>query len=237
MSISGKIYVDIGGRKIPVIVIRDSSLRMRLRVTKEGNAELTLPLFYSISEGEAFLQKHGNWLIKHCGHTRTFFSFPETLRTGDKVLYLGKELPVWVESGNKGSLEVRDGVLVLRCRNAGNPPDAAAAYERELRKNAKEIFSRLLDKHYPMIEKKYARPKIAVKAMTSRWGSASPANGIINLSLYLMKTPEECIESVVVHEVAHFLQMDHSDAFYRIVLKEMPEYHRLHKRLKELSRT
>lgn len=236
MSISGTIFVDVGDRKIPVTVIRSSSRKMRLRITKNGNAELTLPLFTSVSEAEAFLKKNGNWLKKNCG-IRTFFSFPEELRTGDRILYLGKEMPVWVESGNGASLEERNGILVLRCRNAEDPGKAAAAFGRELRKNAKELFSRLLDRHYPMIEKQYDRPKIVVKEMTSRWGSASPSNGIINLSLYLMKTPEECAESVVVHEVAHYLRMDHSDAFYRIVLKEMPDYHQWHKILKQLAKT
>ena len=76
-----------------------------------------------------------------------------------------------------------------------------------------------------------------MKKMTSRWGSATPAKGHISLNLYLMKAPVSCIESVVLHETAHFLQMNHGDAFYRVVTGIMPDYWERHRQLTRLGKT
>ena len=66
----------------------------------------------------------------------------------------------------------------------------------------------------------------------SRWGSCSGRKNL-NFNCLLMLTPPEVIDSVVVHELAHLKEMNHSDRFYAEVLRVFPDYWKWHGWLKE----
>ena len=74
--------------------------------------------------------------------------------------------------------------------------------------------------------------RITVRNQTTRWGSCSAA-GNLNFNCLLMLTPPEVIDSVVVHELCHRKEMNHSERFYAEVLKVFPEYWQWDKWLKE----
>ena len=96
-----------------------------------------------------------------------------------------------------------------------------------------ELFPQFLNKAYQRFRQRdfiIPYPKISVKAMSSRWGSCTPAKGKITLNCSLTEKPPVCIEYVICHELAHFLQQNHSDKFYSVLDKVMPE-HRDIKRL------
>ena len=82
----------------------------------------------------------------------------------------------------------------------------------------------------PMVGVSYSR--VSIKAMRSRWGSCS-AKGNLNFNCLLMKCPPEVIDSVVVHELCHRLEMNHSRRFYEAVYCVMPDYDRRHGWLKQ----
>ena len=64
---------------------------------------------------------------------------------------------------------------------------------------------------------------IAIRCQKSRWGSCS-SRGNLSFNCLLMLTPPEVIDSVVVHELCHRKEMNHSAAFYAQVLRVFPEY-------------
>ncbi len=74
--------------------------------------------------------------------------------------------------------------------------------------------------------------KVRVKVLRSKWGSCS-GNGNLSFNCLLMLAPREVIESVVVHELCHRKQMNHSEKFYKEVLRVYPDYYKYHKWLKE----
>ena len=74
--------------------------------------------------------------------------------------------------------------------------------------------------------------KITIRNQRTRWGSCS-AKGNLNFNCLLMLAPEEVIDSVVVHELCHLLEMNHSPEFYRHVLSVFPDYYEHHAWLKE----
>lgn len=65
--------------------------------------------------------------------------------------------------------------------------------------------------------------RITIRCQRSRWGSCS-AKGNLNFNCLLMLAPPEVLDSVIVHELAHRLEMNHSDRFYRIIYTVMPDY-------------
>ncbi|MDY5664377.1 MAG: SprT family zinc-dependent metalloprotease [Blautia sp.] len=74
--------------------------------------------------------------------------------------------------------------------------------------------------------------KITIRNQKSRWGSCS-SKGNLNFNCLLMLTPPEVIDSVVVHELCHRKEMNHSDRFYAEVLRVFPDYWKWNKWLKE----
>ena len=60
--------------------------------------------------------------------------------------------------------------------------------------------------------------------MKSIWGSCTPAKNSITLNRKLIHYPFEFIEYVVLHEFVHFIQPNHSKAFYNIIENYMPDY-------------
>ena len=77
-------------------------------------------------------------------------------------------------------------------------------------------------KHYaPLVGVSYGR--ITIRIQKTRWGSCS-AKGNLNFNCLLMLAPPEVVDSVVVHELCHRKEMNHSDKFYAEVLRVFPEY-------------
>ena len=74
--------------------------------------------------------------------------------------------------------------------------------------------------------------RITIRNQRSRWGSCS-SKGNLNFNCLLMLTPPEVIDSVVVHELCHRKEMNHSERFYAEVLRVYPDYWKWDKWLKE----
>ena len=82
----------------------------------------------------------------------------------------------------------------------------------------------------PLVGVTYGR--ITIRNQRSRWGSCS-SKGNLNFNCLLMLAPPEVLDSVIVHELCHRLEMNHSKRFYDEVLRVYPAYHRWNKWLKE----
>ena len=74
--------------------------------------------------------------------------------------------------------------------------------------------------------------RVTIRAQRTRWGSCS-SKGNLNFNCLLMLAPQEVLDSVIVHELCHRKEMNHSERFYAEVLRVFPEYHRWHRWLKD----
>ena len=74
--------------------------------------------------------------------------------------------------------------------------------------------------------------RITIRNQRSKWGSCS-AKGNLNFNCLLMLAPPEVLDSVIVHELCHRKEMNHSDKFYAEVLRVFPDYRKWDKWLKE----
>lgn len=100
---------------------------------------------------------------------------------------------------------------------------------QELTKAAKEYIPERVAYYAPLVGVDYGR--ITIRHQKSRWGSCS-AKGNLNFNCLLMMCPPEVIDSVVVHELCHRLEMNHSERFYAHVRRVYPEYDQWNRWLK-----
>ena len=95
---------------------------------------------------------------------------------------------------------------------------------------AKRIIPPMVDRYARMMGVTYGN--ITIRMQKSRWGSCS-GKGNLNFNCLLMRAPDEITEYVVVHELCHRKEMNHSDRFWAEVEKILPDYKERRKWLKD----
>ena len=92
--------------------------------------------------------------------------------------------------------------------------------------DAMRLFEAVSDTIYPLFESVLhgQKPVLKVRRMKTQWGSCIPAKRQITLNLLLAEKPYAAVEYVILHEYAHFVQCNHSPAFWAIVKKYMPDF-------------
>lgn len=107
------------------------------------------------------------------------------------------------------------------------------AEQRLYRDKAREIYEQKVSYYAQMMGVSYGR--IAIRDQKTRWGSCS-GEGNLNFNWRLIFAPAGVLDYVVVHELAHRKEMNHSPRFWRVVEDTMPEYRKYQKWLKENGR-
>lgn len=123
--------------------------------------------------------------------------------------------------------------LAMEQAQKENTPDVAPLTMEEIYaladKAVKVIPERV--RHYaPLVDVTYSR--ITIRNQRSKWGSCS-ANGNLNFNCLLMLAPPEVLDAIVVHELCHRKEMNHSERFYAEVRRVYPEYDKWNGWLKE----
>lgn len=104
---------------------------------------------------------------------------------------------------------------------AAERPEIAPEKEDALRESAKEYFEIKTREYAEKMGLKYSRIKIT--SAKTRFGSCS-SKGNICFSYRLMAYPEAAREYVIVHELCHLVEMNHSKRFYALVKRYLPDY-------------
>ena len=152
-----------------------------------------------------------------------------TLNYGDKVRYRGHDCLIVARDGNRVGFD--GGGFYM-------PPDLApeqikSACVRIYRMLAKRDFTA---KTLDLAAQMNVKPaKVKINGAKTRWGSCS-AKGNINFSWRLVRADDDLIDYVIVHELAHLTEMNHSSRFWAIVESVMPDYRKRKARLRELQK-
>ena len=128
----------------------------------------------------------------------------------------------WIETHLEQSMK--------RMLLAAETPRLTAVQVRELAERAAKVIPQRAAYYAGLLGVSYGR--ITIRSQRTKWGSCS-SKGNLNFNCLLMLAPPEVLDSVVVHELCHRLEMNHSDRFYAHVLRIYPEYHRWNRWLKD----
>lgn len=102
-----------------------------------------------------------------------------------------------------------------------------------LTNEAKKVFNDRVKVCYSMFDEEIPYPKVIIGKMKRKWGYCNKAENLIKLNFDLIKYPIEEIDYVIVHELCHFLEFNHSKRFWGYVKKYFPDYKTAMKVLKE----
>lgn len=108
-----------------------------------------------------------------------------------------------------------------RLRQKPSLPPFTRAEIHDLSQQAKRLFPERTAYFAQLLEVSYGR--ISIRSQHTRWGSCS-AQGNLNFNCLLMLTPPEVLDYVVVHELCHRKEMNHSPRFWALVAQVLPDY-------------
>lgn len=104
--------------------------------------------------------------------------------------------------------------------------------DKWLKKEASKIFKQRLDYWYSNFDRKIPYPSLTIRKMTSRWGVCNSKLVRVTLNLELIKKNINCLDYVIVHELSHFIEMNHSDKFWKVVGANYPNYKEIRRIMK-----
>lgn len=211
------------------ITIRRSARasQVRIRVAPDGTLRASLPLYAPL-----FLVKR---LLKNSrDELRTILQSHQPDTTFENGMPIGKSHTLIVRPSATGQISAsRHGQQIIV-----NLPDALTLDDPVVTTAVREIIIKALrreaksylPKRLQFLATKYGfrYEKVRFSHASGRWGSCS-SNGTISLNIALMKLPFELIDYVLIHELSHTKQMNHSSDFWDLVAIGDPNY-AVHKR-------
>lgn len=120
-----------------------------------------------------------------------------------------------IEGGAAPEVELNHSHLLLRIRPGTSEDTKQAIVAKWYREQVKSAVPVLIAKWEPMMGVKVGR--VFVQKMKTKWGSCNPSSCSIRLNTELAKKPRECLEYVVVHEMAHLLERHHNERFMALM--------------------
>ncbi len=91
----------------------------------------------------------------------------------------------------------------------------------------------LLEEEYERFDEKFKYPELKIRKMKTRWGVCNRGKNKITLNSELMRFSDGVIRYVIIHELAHFVFLNHNQKFWRLVEKYYPDYKSARKKLRK----
>ncbi len=190
------------------ITVRQSGLsrRLRLSVNRKGQITVSAPLFCSARQIQEFVNRHTDWLNERLIETRPEHEWHD----GDTLSVVGQTVTIRHNPTLRQGVFIREGILYVSGDAAFITRRVTDFIKRETRAyfetHARALAARIGAKVH----------QIHLKDTTSRWGSCS-SRGNLNFCWRLGLAPAFVLDYITAHEVAHLMEMNHSDDFWRLV--------------------
>jgi hypothetical protein len=196
---------------------RSIGLEVRPDATLVVRAPTRTPLWFV----ESLLRDRARWIEDKLAKARSHVSLlpRHDFLTGERFPYLGREWPFVVLAFQKTPLTFDE--------KSGFSLDMAAfdrgevIFEEWYRARARELLDERVHHYASLVG--VSVPRLRITGAERRWGSCS-ATGTVSFAWRLIMAPMDVVDYVVVHELAHRREMNHSARFWAVVAGVMPDY-------------
>jgi predicted metal-dependent hydrolase len=220
----------IGPTIVPYVLNQRARRRLTLTIDERG-LRVGAPLGISLTEIEAFVRQHGDWVLAKLSELASH-SRPRhlSIRDGTRLPLLGKDIEIRVLPGANRSRWIGDTLLL----EARGDADLGQQARRAMQRRALGHFDERLNYFAPQMG--VALPRIGLSSARTRWGSCSSASGI-RINWRLIHLPPQLGDYVAVHELAHLIEMNHSPRFWSVVSAVYPDWKSSRAELKAAATT
>lgn len=240
-------YHSILCRKLPVVydthmktnyILQTNPRRKRLamQVNAQGELIVKAPVWIKHKHIEHFIAQNQAWIrkqqVKPMRPTRSF-------EPGSSHWLWGTSYPLHVEPGQKDILIKAQHHWYLTTVQPYEIKTGQRLFQRWLRKEANQVFPEHVAQIHAQLATALKLPDyqgVTIRQMTTRWGSCS-SKGNISLALNLIYFPIECLDYIIVHELCHLREMNHSAKFYALMDQGMPHWREVKQQLLQHAQT
>jgi predicted metal-dependent hydrolase len=212
-------------------IIRSKRRSISMHVTPDKVLVIRAPQRISDREIQKFIENNSEWVEKQVARLpeKAPTKFQRTYKTGDEFWYLGKLHKL--EIGNYKEIKIKDDKLLF-------PNFLEFRIQKELQawyiKTAKQLITDRVDSYAKQMDVSYTA--LSFSDTKSRWGACSHDNQL-QFNWRLIMAPLLTINYVVVHELAHITEKNHSQRFWSIIRFYNPSHKAQIKWLKKYGET
>ena len=215
-----------GERHIPYTLQRSARKKICIIVKPDLSVVAQAPEAFNEGEIHDAVQTKSRWIVRQLEAFEAFLPLPVPHKfiSGETIVYLGRQYRLKVGQADAAESKLRGRYLHVNV--AGTPHIEAVRSEVETwyRRRAKEIFGESMKRCAAIAVRHGAKPaEVTIRKMRTRWGSCSDRGRII-LNLHLVQVPVHCIDYVLMHELCHTVEHNHSKAFYRLLTRCMSDW-------------
>ena len=198
-------------------LIRSKRRTLALIVETDGSLTVRAPLRMKEADIRRFIEEKQGWIKRKQAGTRKDADVSRQYVDRERFLYLGEEVPLRIIPDGKPAL-VMDGAFKL---TESAQPGAESIFESWYKTRARTVFT---ERVLFFARKHDFKPgKLRLSSAKTRWGSCS-TKGTLSFTWRLVMAPLDVIDYVVVHELCHLKEMNHSKAFWAQVAAILPDY-------------
>ena len=211
-------------------IIRSHRRTIALEITPAATLIVRAPLRVPSEYIEEIIRQKHSWIVRKFDEMKQRpLSSGHEYAEGEIFLFLGREYPLHILQDSNMTIERSDKLYISRTLL----PDIKNHIKRWYREEAqKEIQARCM---WFSLKTGHVPTMIKVTDARQRWGSCTHKGGL-NFSWRLIQAPPDIVDYVVVHELVHIGQPDHSRKFWNKVQEILPDYKRRRKWLRENER-
>jgi len=227
--------IQLDGRTISYAIRHSQRAKhIRLEVRQGTGLTIVLPQSCETRRLPDILRARQGWILRQLG--RHMVSGPyytrQELKSGDTLLFRGKNFKL-IERRNGGSatVEIEDGCLVVNLSSHGG--GLGTTLELWYRSMAEILIRQRADELARLLGLTYER--LTIRGQKTRWASCSH-KGNLSFNWKLMMAPGPVIDYVIIHELVHLREMNHSKKFWALLADNCPRWREHKKWLKDHER-
>jgi len=228
-----------GKQTIHYNIQRHAKPVLKITVLPGGVVFVVVPADKTDAEIAQRVKRKAKWIVRQlnyfeqCPPSQPLRSFVN----GETHHYLGKQYRLKINCSDTTSTKcvLKSGYFCITVADISDKKQIQTLLENWYRETAKRYFQQRLEYCVAKMKRyKIAMPKLLIRKMLRRWGSCTKKCRIL-LNLDLVKMPPQCIDYVIVHELCHLLERNHTDKFYRLLSSILPEWKKAKEKLDMLS--
>ncbi|MBN2323190.1 MAG: M48 family metallopeptidase [Spirochaetes bacterium] len=200
-------------------IIRSKRKTLSIEVTRDARLLVRAPLRMPRETIDRFVAQKRGWIEKKKreAQKKRASAAPKRFEKGEKYLYLGRSYPLKIVENGKMSLSFSDGFVLSVNRWA----DARMLFVEWYKARATEVIQERLLYYADLSGIEYTLFRIT--SAQKRWGSCN-SRGNLHFAWRLVMAPLDVVDYVVVHELAHIVEKNHSARFWHRVECILPDY-------------
>lgn len=215
--------VMTGTGRIEYELVQTQRRSMEIRLLEGGKVKLFVPRRAALRMADAFVIERAPWIAERSAAMRELRALRERerpIRTGATLLYEGLPVDLKVLPAERNLIRFDGELLII---NASDTQDGALREQlrRWYTEQARTRIAERLDQLIPIVGR--APERIAIRDQKTRWGSCSSQRNL-NFNWKLIMAPPEALSYVVIHELCHLYEFNHSPRFWARVQQHQPDY-------------